>query len=429
MQSAKPSYQNRDSMLEDVLGEKQVSLDQDTIRERIQGKVVLVTGAAGSIGSELCRQIAGFSPLALVGFDQAETPLFQLEGELQKRFLSLVFRSEIGSIMRVEDVTRTMKHHQPSIVFHAAAYKHVPMLERHSFAAVENNIFGTWEVAKAAASHGVEYFVLISTDKAVRPTSVLGVTKRIAELTIRAMQKAQGTKFVAVRFGNVLGSSGSVVPIFKSQIAAGGPVTVTHPKMQRYFMTPSEAGELVLQALALGEGGEVFVLDMGEPVKIVDLARNLVLSSGLQPDSDIKIEFIGMRPGEKLFEELSLDSEHVVPTSHSRIGSLACSEEVDERRVNTFLQELKESVNARNPYRMILLLKEMVPEYIPGPQLLEGALKTSYNVEGGAEILHAQGATPGSKCGASDSDEPVECAAWAGFEGNCAIANSSAVSG
>jgi FlaA1/EpsC-like NDP-sugar epimerase len=411
MQSAKPSYQIRDVVHENALGNRQASLDQGVIREKIQGKVVLVTGAAGSIGSELCRQIAGFSPLALVGFDQAETPLFQLEKELEKTFPRLVFRSEIGNITRVEDVSRMMRQHQPSIVFHAAAYKHVPMLERHAFAAVENNIFGTRQVAKAAASHGVECFAMISTDKAVRPTSVLGVTKRVAELTIRAMQETQGTKFVAVRFGNVLGSSGSVVPIFKSQIAAGGPVTVTHPEMQRYFMTPSEAGQLVLQALALGRGGEVFVLDMGEPVKIVDLARSLILASGLQPDRDIKIEFTGVRPGEKLFEELSLDSEHLIPTSHSRIGILVCSEEVDAGRVNASLRELKESVSARNRDRMILVLKEMVPDYIPGPQVMEDGMKAGYDFGGDTEILRAQSAAPGSKCCALQSDEPVECAA------------------
>ena len=216
---------------------------------------------------------------------------------------------------------RVMEDHEPSILYHAAAYKHVPMMERHVFAAVENNIFGTWQVALAAVKHGVEDFVMISTDKAVRPTSMMGATKRVAELVIGAFQKEYGTKFVAVRFGNVLGSNGSVVPIFKEQIAAGGPVTITHPEMRRYFMTIPEAAQLVLQAFSIGKGGEVFVLDMGEPVKIVDLARNLILLSGLQPDRDIKIQFTGVRPGEKLFEELKLQDEHLVPTSHSKIRS------------------------------------------------------------------------------------------------------------
>jgi FlaA1/EpsC-like NDP-sugar epimerase len=413
MQSGKPSKQIPDAVREDLMGKRQAALDQENIREQIQGKVVMVTGAAGSIGAELCRQIAGFCPLALVGLDQAETPLFQLEQELEKVFPNLVFRTELGNITRFDDVSRTMREYQPSIVFHAAAYKHVSMLERHAFAALENNIFGTFRVAKAAASHGVETFVLISTDKAVRPTSILGVTKRVAELTIRAMQETQGTKFLAVRFGNVLGSSGSVVPIFQSQIAAGGPVTVTHPEMRRYFMTASDACQLVLQALALGKGGEIFVLDMGQPVKIVELARNLILSSGLQPDRDIKIEFIGARPGEKLFEELSLDSEHLVPTAHSRIGSLASVEEVDARRVNASLQELRESVSARDHLRMILLLKEMVPDYLPGPQLGEDAMSIEANCKfaDDAQVSCTKGVEPAPVNGELQPDEPIECAA------------------
>jgi FlaA1/EpsC-like NDP-sugar epimerase len=286
------------------------------------------------------------------------------------------------------------------------------MLERHAFAAVENNVLGTWRVANAAASHGVESFVLISTDKAVRPAGILGVTKRIAELTICAMQKTEGTKFFAVRFGNVLGSSGSVVPIFKSQIAAGGPVTVTHAEMSRYFMTASEACQLVLQALALGKGGEIFVLDMGQPVKIVDLARSLILSSGLQPDRDIKIEFIGVRPGEKLFEEVSLDSEHLVPTSHSRIGILDCAEKWDAIRANASLLELEESVRARDLIRMIRLLKEMVPDYIPSSRPVKDAvsIETNHRFAGDADLSCAQGIEPALVNGALQTGEPIECA-------------------
>ena len=412
MQITWPSNYTPDEVLEDLTAKRQAYLDQERIREQIQGKVVMVTGAAGSIGAELCRQIAGFCPLALVGFDQAETPLFELEQELEKGFPSLVFHTELGNITQFDDVSRTMRQYQPSIVFHAAAYKHVSMLERHAFAALENNILGTWRVAKAAASQGVESFVLISTDKAVRPASILGVTKRIAELTICAMQKTEGTKFLAVRFGNVLGSSGSVVPIFKGQIAAGGPVTVTHAEMRRYFMTASEAGQLVLQACALSKGGEIFVLDMGQPVRIVDLARNLILSSGFEPDRDIKIEFIGVRAGEKLFEEVNLDSEHLVPTSHSRIGSLASAEEVDARRVNASLQELEESVRARDLIRMIRLLKEMVPDYIPGSQLMENAVSigTNHGFAGDAEFSCTQGIEPAIANGALPTDEPIEYA-------------------
>ncbi|MGD0731279.1 MAG: nucleoside-diphosphate sugar epimerase/dehydratase, partial [Terracidiphilus sp.] len=300
IQGTELGKQIRDVAVEDLLGRRPVHLDQASIRERIRGKVVMVTGAAGSIGSELCRQIAQFTPLALVGFDEAETPLFQLERELNKNFPNLVFHPEIGSVTRPDVLRRVMELHEPSILYHAAAYKHVPMMERHVFAAIENNVFGTWQVALAAAKHGVEDFVMISTDKAVRPTSMMGATKRTAELVIRALQKERGTKFVAVRFGNVLGSNGSVVPIFKDQIAAGGPVTITHPEMRRFFMTIPEAAQLVLQAFSIGKGGEVFVLDMGEPVKIMDLARNLILLSGLQPERDIKIEITGVRPGEKL---------------------------------------------------------------------------------------------------------------------------------
>lgn len=386
MQSAKPSGQVRDLPLEDLLGRRQAQWNPEIIRERIQGKVVLVTGAAGSIGSELCRQIASLRPRALVGLDQAETPLFLLGRELDERFHSLVFHAEIGSVTRFDEVDRIIQEHQPSIVYHAAAYKHVPMMEKHVFAAVENNVFGTWQVARAAASHGVEYFVLISTDKAVRPSSVMGTTKRVAELVIRAVQRQTGTRFVTVRFGNVLGSSGSVVPIFKDQIAAGGPVTVTHPEMRRYFMTASEAAQLVLQAFVLGDGGEIFVLDMGEPVKIVDLARNLILLAGLQPDRDIKIEFTGVRSGEKLFEELNLQDEHLVPTSHSRIRSLVSSEGVDARRIETFMQDLQQAVSARDAASTILLLKELVPDYDPGSHLLKDAISTGTNRGDSEEI-------------------------------------------
>ncbi|HEY1902827.1 MAG TPA: polysaccharide biosynthesis protein [Terracidiphilus sp.] len=379
MRSVKPADQILDVALEDLLGRRQAYLDEELVRERIQDKVVMVTGAAGSIGSELCRQIAGFNPFALVAFDQAEALLRQLESELAERFPRLVLHSEIGNIICFDHVNRAVQQYKPTIVFHAAASKHVPMLEQEPLTAVENNIFGTWQVAEAAARHGIEYFVMISTDKAVRPVSMMGVTKRVAELVLHAFEKEWSTKFLAVRFGNVLGSSGSVVPIFKSQIAAGGPVTVTHPEMRRYFMTASEAGQLVLEALVLGSGGETFVLDMGEPVKILDLAKQLILLSGLQPGRDIEIEFTGVRPGEKLFEELSLHDEQLTPTSHSRISSLASSENVDTERVAVLVKELREAVNARDALRVILLLKDAVPDYAPGPQLLENAISMRSN--------------------------------------------------
>ncbi len=366
--------QIRDVAVEDLLGRRPVHLDEQRIRERIQGKVVMVTGAAGSIGSEICRQIARFNPLAIVGFDEAETPLFQLDRELNNKFPGQTFYPEIGNITRPENVQQAMERYRPSIVYHAAAYKHVPMMERHVFAAVENNIFGTWNVARAAIDYGVEDFVMISSDKAVRPTSMMGATKRVSELVISALQKQSGTRFVAVRFGNVLGSNGSVVPIFKEQIAAGGPVTITHPEMRRYFMTIPEATQLVLQAFSIGKGGEIFVLDMGEPVRIVDLARNLVLLSGLRPDRDIKLEFTGLRPGEKLFEELNLQDEHLVPTSHAKICSYISPFSADLKVMQVALEELRLIFERKDVARLVLYLKELIPDYNPGSQLLKLAM-------------------------------------------------------
>jgi FlaA1/EpsC-like NDP-sugar epimerase len=381
--------QLRDVAVEDLLGRQPVHLDQDSIRERIQGKVVMVTGAAGSIGSEICRQIARFDPLALVGFDEAETPLFHIERELRRSFPDLPFHAEIGSITHPEALRRVMHRHQPSVLYHAAAYKHVPMMEKHVFAAIENNIFGTWHVAQAAIDHGVEDFVMISTDKAVRPTSMMGATKRVAELVIRALHEESTTKFVAVRFGNVLGSNGSVIPIFKEQIAAGGPVTVTHPEMCRYFMTIPEAAQLVLQAFSIGRGGEVFVLDMGKPVKIVDLATNLILLSGLQPGRDIKIQFTGLRPGEKLFEELNLQDECLSATSHAQIKSFNSSFRLNARKMRTYMHELQKISDAQDVGCLLLLLKELIPEYNPGAQLLRTAL--SVRPSHAAELAKLQG--------------------------------------
>ena len=364
----------RDVALEDLLGRKQVHLDQEGIRSRIQGEVILVTGAAGSIGAEICRQIAHFKPKAVIGFDEAETPLFEIERELKQRFPQLAFYAEIGSITHPEALHRVMRRYQPSCLFHAAAYKHVPMMEKHVFAAVENNIFGTWNVAQAAVSHGVRDFVLISTDKAVRPASMMGATKRVAEMVIRALQPESGVRFVTVRFGNVLGSSGSVVPIFREQIAAGGPVTVTHPEMRRYFMTIPEAAQLVLQAFSMGRGGEVLVLDMGEPVKIVDLARDLILLSGFQPGSDIKIQFTDLRPGEKLFEELNLRNEFLAVTSHQQIRSYSSPVCIDAQQMREHLRDLRQICDDQDVGRLLMHLKNMIPSYNPSSLLLRRAL-------------------------------------------------------
>jgi FlaA1/EpsC-like NDP-sugar epimerase len=367
--------QIRDIAVEDLLGRKAVRLNQDHIKERIQGKVVMVTGAAGSIGSELCRQIARFNPAALIGFDVAETPLFQIDRELRRTFPDLVFHPEVGSITSTEHLRRAIGSHRPAIIYHSAAYKHVPLMERHVFAAVENNIFGTWNTAITALDFGVEDFVMISSDKAVHPTSMMGATKRVAELLIRSLQKDNRTKFVSVRFGNVLGSNGSVVPIFKEQIACGGPVTVTHPDMRRYFMTIPEASQLVLQAFAIGKGGDVFLLDMGEPVKIVDLARSLILLSGLKPDKDIEIKFTGLRPGEKLFEELNLNDESLVPTSHAKIRRYLCPTGPDMARLRVHLQSLARISTEGNLTQLVSHLTDLIPDYVPDIRLM-GAPQT-----------------------------------------------------
>jgi FlaA1/EpsC-like NDP-sugar epimerase len=379
LQDADLGKQIRDVAVEDLLGRNPVQLDLERIRERIQGRVVMVTGAAGSIGSELCRQIARFHPLALVGFDEAETPLFHIEREMAKAFPSVAFHAEIGTITNLRAIERVMKHYRPAIVYHAAAYKHVPLMEKHVFAAVETNIFGTWNVARAASEHGVQDFVMISTDKAVRPTSMMGATKRAAELLIRSLQSGKGTKFVAVRFGNVLGSNGSVIPIFKEQIAAGGPLTVTHPEMRRYFMTIPEASQLVLQAFSIGNGGEIFVLDMGDPVKIADLAKSLILLSGLRPGNDIEIRYTGLRPGEKMFEELNLVDERLIPTTHSKIRSYVSDYNLDALHIQASLRSLHQIAERQDIASLVLTLKELIPDYNPGTELLKTALSSRPN--------------------------------------------------
>ncbi len=389
IQGTELGKQIREVAVEDLLGRKPVQIDLNKIRERIQGRIVMVTGAAGSIGSEICRQIAPFRPLAIVGFDAAETPLFHIDKEMAKRFPYVTFSPVIGSITSRDTLKRVMQHYHPSILYHAAAYKHVPLMEKHVFAGVETNILGTWNVARAAAEHGVDDFVMISTDKAVRPTSMMGATKRVAELLIRSLQAERGTKFVAVRFGNVLGSNGSVVPIFKEQIAAGGPVTVTHPEVTRYFMTIPEAAQLVLQASFIGKGGEVFVLEMGQPVKILDLAKNLILLSGLQPERDIEIQFTGLRPGEKMFEELNLQDEHHIPTSHAKIRSYVGHQDIDAMQLKASLQNLQAIVEGHDIANLVLLLKELVPDYNPGAELLKSALSVKpYNADTSTISVH-----------------------------------------
>jgi len=371
----------RDRALEDLLGRDQAEFGCKLAGELVRGKVVMVTGAAGSIGYELCRQIAALRPSALVGFDHAETPLFYLERELAREFPALRFYPEIGSVARFSDLDWAMRQHSPAMVYHAAAYKHVPLMECQPFAAVENNVFGTWNAARASALHGVERFVLISSDKAVRPASVMGATKRVAELVVRALQQKTGTRFIAVRFGNVLESSGSVVPIFKAQIAAGGPVTVTHAEMKRYFMTTLEAAQLVMESAILGDGGEIFVLDMGEPVSILDLARKLIRLSGLRPDVDIRIEFTGVRPGEKLFEELNLQNQNLIPTAHPRIRSLIDRFPVEMDYLTPCLLELRQALEVRDSSHLIHLLQTLIPDYCPGGEPASNAIPIDPELE------------------------------------------------
>jgi len=309
----------RDVQVEDLLGREPVNLNEEEMGRFLQGKSVMVTGAGGSIGSELSRQVARFSPSKLLLVERAEFALFNIHHELRSLFPNLNLVPLVADIGDERRMTNIFRNYRPQVVIHAAAHKHVPMMELNSVEAVKNNILGTRCVGELAGRYGAQAFVLISTDKAVRPTSVMGACKRVAELVIQNLNEKHRTRYVAVRFGNVIGSSGSVIPIFREQIRRGGPITVTHPDMTRYFMTIPEASQLVLQAGAMAEGGEIFVLDMGAPVRILDIARQTIMLSGLKPDEDIKIAFTGIRPGEKLFEELEVTGENMLKTRHPKI--------------------------------------------------------------------------------------------------------------
>ena len=348
--------------LDDLLGRDPVLLDTAGLQGLLHNRSVMVTGAGGSIGSELCRQIARFSPARLVLFELSEFALYTVEQELQQSYPSLNLVCLVGDVRDAARVDEVMKLQHPVVLFHAAAYKHVPMMENHNaWQAIRNNVLGTYTVAHAAKRHGVEKFVMISTDKAVNPTNVMGASKRLAEMVCQALQGSEGTRFVIVRFGNVLGSTGSVIPKFREQIARGGPVTVTHPEITRYFMSIPEAAQLVLQAGLMGQGGEIFVLDMGEPVKIVDLARQLIQLSGFS-DDEIRVEFTGLRPGEKLYEELLADNEHTLPTHHPKLR-IAKARDAD----GAWLKELLEwtSVSTMPDVDVKRALKTWVPEYQP----------------------------------------------------------------
>jgi len=333
------------------------------LRGLLSDKVVLVTGAGGSIGSELCRQIARFTPKKLALFESNEFALYNIEQELSQEYPQLELVYLVGDVRDAARLDQVFAEYRPSVVFHAAAYKHVPLMEhRNAWQAVRNNVFGTWQVARCAQKHGVEKFVMISTDKAVNPANVMGSTKRMAEIICQGLQADNGTRFVIVRFGNVLGSNGSVIPKFRDQIAKGGPLTVTHPEITRYFMSIPEAAQLVMQAGYMGQGGEIFVLDMGEPVKILDLARDLIRFSGLS-EEDIHIEFCGLRSGEKLYEELLADDENTLPTPHPKLR-IAKARPVVRAELQALLAWVGED-KANSDEEVRQHIQQWVPEYTP----------------------------------------------------------------
>ena len=347
--------------IEDLLGRDPVKLDTTAVREYLAGKIVLITGAGGSIGSEIVRQVAKMQPKKLLLLGKGENSIYEITQELKINSPEVKTVPIIADIRDKERIKAIMDYFEPQVVFHAAAHKHVPLMEYQPAEAVRNNILGTKVVADEAAAHKVETFVMISTDKAVNPTSVMGCTKRVAEMYVQSMNKNRNTRFVAVRFGNVLGSRGSVIPLFKKQIAKGGPVTVTHADMKRYFMTIPEASQLVLQAGAMAKGGEVFVLDMGEPVRIYDLAKDLITLSGLIPDKDIEIKITGLRPGEKLFEELLSAEDGTEKTTHRKIFT-AKIKEIDKAELD---KQIAEIVEITDGDKVVAALQKIVPTYTP----------------------------------------------------------------
>ena len=354
--------QLKDVDVEDLLGRDPIVVDLDSILGYVQNRCVLVTGGGGSIGSELCRQIASHKPSHLVIVDIYENNAYDIQQELKYKYPELKLSVLIASVRNTKRMNTIFETYRPDIVYHAAAHKHVPLMEDSPNEAVKNNVFGTWKTAQAAAFYGTKKFVLISTDKAVNPTNIMGASKRICEMIIQVYNRHYDTEFVAVRFGNVLGSNGSVIPLFKKQIEAGGPVTVTHPDIIRYFMTIPEAVSLVLQAGAYAKGGEIFVLDMGKPVKILDLAKNLIRLSGYKVDEDIKIEFTGLRPGEKLYEELLMDEEGLQSTDNELIH-IGKPIEIDEEKFFKQLKQLKEMAQDENG-DIRNMIKEIVPTYV-----------------------------------------------------------------
>jgi len=353
----------KDVDVNDLLGREPVMVNLESIMGYVSGKVIMVTGGGGSIGSELCRQIAGHKPKQLIILDIYENTTYDIQNELKVKFPDLDLVVLIGSVRNTNRMNWIFETYHPEIIYHAAAHKHVPLMEESPNEAIKNNVLGTWKIVQAADRYHVKRFVMISTDKAVNPTNIMGASKRICEMIIQTYNKRSETEYVAVRFGNVLGSNGSVIPLFKKQIERGGPVTVTDPNIVRYFMTIPEAVSLVLQAGAYAKGGEIFVLDMGEPVKILDLAKNLILLSGHKPDEDIQIVFTGLRPGEKLYEEMLMDEEGLQDTENNLIH-IGKPIELDEGKFLEQLEELKEYV-VTEPSDIREWVKKIVPTYQP----------------------------------------------------------------
>lgn len=349
--------------IESLLERDPIKLDVDLIQQQIENRTILITGAAGSIGSEMARQILNFNPSKIILLDQAESPLYELEMELHEKFPDSSFEVVIGDIRNKERLANVFRTFKPHLVYHAAAYKHVPMMENNPSESILTNIFGTKNVADLSVEYSVQKFVMVSTDKAVNPTNVMGASKRIAEIYIQSLGKTVATKFVTTRFGNVLGSNGSVIPRFKKQIENGGPITITHPEITRFFMTIPEACQLVLEAGCLGNGGEIYVFDMGKSVKIIDLARKMLKLSGLKEGKDIEIVFTGLRPGEKLYEELLADNENTLPTHHPQI-LIGKVKEYDFKEVSEKISELIRLFDTQNNTQIVTLMKSIVPEYI-----------------------------------------------------------------
>jgi len=373
----------RDFRIEDLLQRQPVRLDTLSIEAYLRGKTVMITGAGGSIGSELCRQVLRYGPKRLVLFERNEFNLYQIQMNLRELFPGADVRPVIGDILYRPRLEETLAQYRPEVVFHAAAYKHVPLMESNAVEALRNNTLGTWNTAYLSAVHGVQKFVMVSTDKAVRSTNIMGVSKRLAEMVCQALGRTSATKFVTVRFGNVLNSVGSVIPLFRRQIARGGPVTVTHPDIYRYFMTIPESVQLIMQAGAMGKGGEIFILDMGEPVKIVDLARDMIRLSGLDPDKDIRIMFTGLRPGEKLYEELLTAGEEIKATLHDKIKIAGIEQQYWKSPLED-IEELLGAISEGFSGTIIEKIKEIVPDFQPengGPNGSGDTLKNhSYEI-------------------------------------------------